>query len=85
MGGLLLMLVERIGEDLTRGPARLKVSDPLTHLVGSRNLERACEASWSAARVLWRLRDVPLPAAEFGQRLDAWAGLVGRWLLTPCR
>ncbi|WP_371604179.1 DUF5995 family protein [Streptomyces sp. NBC_01220] len=85
VGGLLLMLEERIGEDLMPGPERLEVTDPLTHLVGSWNLERACEASWSAARVLWRLRDVPLLAAEFGQRLDAGAGLVGRCLLTPCR
>ncbi|TXS47713.1 hypothetical protein EAO72_07310 [Streptomyces sp. or43] len=84
-GGLLLMLEERIGEELMPDPESLEVTDPLTHLVGSWNLERACEASWSAARVLWRLRDVPLLAAEFGQRLDAGAGLVGRCLLTPCR
>lgn len=84
VGGLLMMLEERIGEDLMPGPERREVTDPLTHLVGSWNLERACAASWSAARVLWRLRDVPSLAAEFGQRLDAGAGLVGRCLLTPC-
>lgn len=83
VGDLLLMLEERIGEDLMpEGPA---VTDPLTHLVGSWNLERAREAAWSAARVLWRLRDVPSLAAEFEQRLDAGAGLVGRCLLTPWR
>ncbi|WP_443050036.1 DUF5995 family protein [Streptomyces sp. NBC_00236] len=85
VGSLLLMLEERIGEDLMPGPERLEVTDPLTHLMASWNLERACEASWSAARVLWRLRDVPSLAAEFEQRLDAGAGLVGRCLLTPCR
>ncbi|MFI6864991.1 DUF5995 family protein [Streptomyces sp. NPDC050421] len=83
VGDLLLMLEERIGEDLM--PERPAVTDPLTHLVGSWNLERAREAAWSAARVLWRLREVPSLAAEFGQQLDAGAGLVGRCLLTPCR
>lgn len=83
VGDLLLMLEERIGEGLM--PERPAVTDPLTHLVGSWNLERAREAAWAAARVLWRLRDVPSLAAEFEQRLDAGAGLVGRCLLTPCR
>ncbi|MEU1471843.1 DUF5995 family protein [Streptomyces sp. NPDC005761] len=85
VGDLLLMMEERIGEDLMPGPERLEITDPLTHLAASWKLERAREAAWSAARVLWRLRDVPALAAEFGQRLDAGAGLVGRCLLTPWR
>lgn len=85
VGDLLVMLEEQIREDLMPGPDLLEVADPLTHLLGSWSLERAREAAWSAARVLWRLRDLPLLAEEFRQRMDAGAGLVGRCLLTPCR
>ncbi|MEE1810784.1 DUF5995 family protein [Streptomyces sp. BE133] len=87
---LLLMLEERIREDLMPGPDLLELADPLTHLFGSHlfgswSLERAREAARSTALVLWRLREVPLLAEEFHRRLDAGAGLVGRFLLTPCR
>ncbi|MFJ5196371.1 DUF5995 family protein [Streptomyces sp. NPDC088394] len=85
VGDLLLMLEERIREDLVPGPDLLELADPLTHLFGSWSLERAREAAWSTALVLWRLREVPLLAEEFRRRLDAGAGLVGRFLLTPCR
>ncbi|MET8747042.1 DUF5995 family protein [Streptomyces sp. NPDC004728] len=85
VGDLLLILEERIREDLMPGPDLLELADPLTHLFGSWSLERAREAAWSAALVLWRLREVPLLAEEFRRRLDAGAGLVGRFLLTPCR
>ncbi|MCX4733317.1 DUF5995 family protein [Streptomyces sp. NBC_01363] len=85
VGDLLVMLEERIREDLMPGPDLLELADPLTHLLGSWSLERAREAAWSAALVLWRLRDVPLLAEEFRKRMDAGAGLVGRCLLTPHR
>ncbi|MEL5954547.1 DUF5995 family protein [Streptomyces sp. CLV115] len=85
VGDLLVMLEERIREDLLPGPELLDLADPLTHLFGSWSLERAREAAWSTALVLWRLREVPLLAEEFRRRLDAGAGLVGRFLLTPCR
>ncbi|WP_328890074.1 DUF5995 family protein [Streptomyces sp. NBC_00316] len=85
VGDLLVLLEEQIREDLMPGPDLLEVADPLTHLLGSWSLERAREAAWSAARVLWRLRDLPLLAEEFRQRMDAGAGLVGRCLLTPWR
>ncbi|MFD4948274.1 DUF5995 family protein [Streptomyces sp. NPDC058409] len=85
VGDLLLMLEERIREDLMPGPDLLELADPLTHLFGSWSPERAREAAWSTALVLWRLREVPLHAEEFRRRLDAGAGLVGRFLLTPCR
>lgn len=65
VGDLLVMLEERIREDLMPGPDLLELADPLTHLLGSWSLERAREAAWSAALVLWRLRDVPLLAEEF--------------------
>ncbi|MEU3706682.1 DUF5995 family protein [Streptomyces anulatus] len=84
MGDLLVSLEERIHEDLMPGPELLGIADPLTHLVSSWSLERAREAAWSAARVLWRLRGFPSLAEEFRQRTDAGAGLVGRFLLTPC-
>ncbi|MGC5364147.1 DUF5995 family protein [Streptomyces sp. DT24] len=85
VGDLLVLLEERIREDLMPGPDLLEIADPLTHLLGSWSLERAREAAWSAALVLWRLRDVPVLAEEFRDRMDAGAGLVGRCLLTPCR
>lgn len=85
VGDLLGVLEERIHEDLMPGPDLLELADPLTHLLSSWSLERARQAAWSAALVLWRLRDVPLLAREFRKRLDAEAGLVGRCLLTPCR
>ncbi|MFI0019608.1 DUF5995 family protein [Streptomyces griseus] len=85
VGDLLVLLEERIHDDLMPGPDLLEIADPVTHLVSSWSLERACEAAWSAARVLWRLRGFPSLAEEFRQRTDAGAGLVGRFLLTPCR
>ncbi|WP_228992641.1 DUF5995 family protein [Streptomyces sp. DH8] len=85
MGDLLAALEERVHEELMPGPDALGIADPLTHLVSSWSLDRAREAAWSAARVLWRLRAFPALAEEFRQRTDAGAGLVGRMLLTPCR
>ncbi|MGW8990645.1 DUF5995 family protein [Streptomyces zhihengii] len=85
VGDLLVLLEERVREDLMPGPDLLQVADPLTHLVGAWSLERAREAAWSAARLLWGMRDLPGLAAEFTERLDAGVGLVGRCLLTPCR
>ncbi|MFD5201763.1 DUF5995 family protein [Streptomyces sp. NPDC058375] len=85
VGDLLALLEERIHDELMPGPDLLEIADPLAHLVSSWSLERAREAAWSAARVLWRLRGSPSLAEEFRQRTDAGAGLVGRLLLTPCR
>lgn len=85
VGDLLVLLEERIHDELMPGPDLLEIADPLTHLVSSWSLERAREAAWSAARVLWRLRGLPSLAEEFRQRTDAGAGLVARFLLTPCR
>ncbi|MFE2293217.1 DUF5995 family protein [Streptomyces sp. NPDC059452] len=85
VGDLLVLLEERIHDDLMPGPDLLEITDPLTHLVSSWSLERAREAAWTAVLVLWRLRGFPALAEEFGQRTDAGAGLVGRFLLTPCR
>ncbi|MBT2430108.1 hypothetical protein J7F02_32040 [Streptomyces sp. ISL-112] len=84
-GDLLASLEERIHDDLMPGPDLLRITDPLTHLVSSWSLERARGAAWSTARVLWRLRGLPSPAEELRQQTDAGAGLVVRFLLTPCR
>ncbi|WP_415948508.1 DUF5995 family protein [Streptomyces sp. KLOTTS4A1] len=85
VGDILAALEERIREELMPGPDLLQVADPLTHLLGTWSLERARDAAWSAARVLWGLRNVPELAEEFTERLDAGVGLVGRCLLTPWR
>ncbi|MEV4330010.1 DUF5995 family protein [Streptomyces sp. NPDC049597] len=85
VGDVLVLLEERIREDVMPGPDLLQIADPLTHLVGSWSLERAREGAWSAARLLWGLRDLPDLAEEFTERLDAGVGLVGRCLLTPWR
>ncbi|MGW7368819.1 DUF5995 family protein [Streptomyces sp. NPDC054841] len=83
VGDILTMLEERIREDLMPGPDLLEVADPLTHLLGSWSLERARDGAWSAARLLWRIRELPELAGEFTERLDTGVGLVGRCLLTP--
>ncbi|MFJ4471177.1 DUF5995 family protein [Streptomyces sp. NPDC089424] len=83
VGDLLVTLEERIREDLMPGPDLLQIADPLTHLLGAWSLERARDATWSAARALWALRRLPDLAAEFTDRLDAAVGFAGRMLLTP--
>ncbi|BDH04849.1 DUF5995 family protein [Streptomyces seoulensis] len=85
VGELLAALEERIREDLMPGPDLLQIADPITHLLGSWSLERARDATWSAARVLWALRRCGDVAEEFAARLDAAVGLAGRMLLTPLR
>ncbi|WP_073945753.1 DUF5995 family protein [Streptomyces kebangsaanensis] len=83
VGDLLLTLEERVREELVPAPDRLRIADPLTHLLGAWSLERAREAAWSAARSLWALRRLPDVADEFAQRLDAAVGFAGRMMLTP--
>jgi hypothetical protein len=83
VGDLLDSLEERIREDLMPGPDLLQIADPLTHLLGSWSLERARDATWSAARALWALRGLPDLAEDFTERLDAAVGFAGRMLLTP--
>ncbi|MFJ9040781.1 DUF5995 family protein [Streptomyces sp. NPDC102406] len=83
VGDLLVLLEERIREELMPGPDLLQVADPLTHLLGSWSLERARDAAWGSARALWALRELPCVAAEFSHRLDTSVGLVSRMLLTP--
>ncbi|MEU1163225.1 DUF5995 family protein [Streptomyces sp. NPDC005921] len=85
VGELLVSLEERIREDLMPGPDLLQIADPLTHLLGSWSLERARDATWSAARALWALRRFDGLVEEFAERLDAAVGLAGRMLLTPLR
>ncbi|GAA2436704.1 DUF5995 family protein [Streptomyces macrosporus] len=83
IGDVLVGLEERVREELMPGPDPLDVADPLTHLVASWSMERARDAAWSAARLLWSVRGLPELAEEFTRRLDAGVGLVGRCLLTP--
>lgn len=85
VGDVLVLLEEQIREDLMPGPDLLEIADPLTHLLGTWSLERARDAAWSAARILWGLRELPLLADEFRERMDSGIGLVGRYLLTPLR
>ncbi|MFD9028964.1 DUF5995 family protein [Streptomyces parvulus] len=83
VGDLLVSLEERVRDDLMPGPDLLQIADPLTHLLGSWSLDRAREATWTAARALWALRRLPDVAEEFTERLDAAVGFAGRMLLTP--
>jgi hypothetical protein len=83
VGDILILLEERIREDLMPGPDLLEITDPLTHLLGSWSLERARDGAWSTARLLWGVRELPGLAEEFTERLDTGVGLVGRCLLTP--
>ncbi|MFF1299315.1 MULTISPECIES: DUF5995 family protein [unclassified Streptomyces] len=83
VGDLLVSLEERIREELMPGPDLLQIADPLTHLLGAWSLERARDATWTAARALWALRGLPDVAGEFRERLDTAVGFAGRMLLTP--
>ncbi len=88
VGEVLVLLEERVREELMPGPDLLEVADPMTHLLGCWSLERARDGAWLAARSLWQLRRVPGPwgvelAEGFAERLDRSVGLVGRMLLTP--
>ncbi|MFI7502324.1 DUF5995 family protein [Streptomyces sp. NPDC049687] len=83
VGDLLVALEERIREELMPGPDLLQIADPLTHLLGSWSLERARDATWTAARALWALRRLPDVAEEFTDRLGTAVGFAGRMLLTP--
>jgi len=83
VGDLLVSLEERVRDDLMPGPDLLQIADPLTHLLGSWSLERARDATWTAARALWALRELPDVTEEFTERLDAAVGFAGRMLLTP--
>ncbi|MET7285931.1 DUF5995 family protein [Streptomyces sp. NPDC005573] len=85
VGDLLVALEEHVREELMPGPDLLQLADPLTHLLGSWSLERARDATWSAARALWALRRCGNLAEEFTERLDAAVGFAGRMLLTPLR
>ncbi|MBK6017171.1 DUF5995 family protein [Streptomyces sp. MBT53] len=83
VGDLLVSLEEHVREELMPGPDLFQIADPLTHLLGSWSLERARDATWTAARALWALRGLPDVAEEFTERLDAAVGLAGRMMLTP--
>ncbi|MFJ3671655.1 DUF5995 family protein [Streptomyces sp. NPDC090106] len=83
VGDLLVSLEERIREDLMPGPDLLQIADPLTHLLGAWSLDRARDATWTAARALWALRGLPDVAEEFRERLDTAVGFASRMLLTP--
>ncbi|MEZ7004109.1 DUF5995 family protein [Streptomyces sp. AD55] len=83
VGDLLASVEERIREELTPGPDRLRLADPLAHLLGVWSLDRARDAAWSAARALWSLGERPGIAGELADRLDTTTGLAAQMLLTP--
>lgn len=83
VGDILVLLEERIREEVMPGPDLLEITDPLTHLLGCWSLDRARDGAWLAARSLWQLRELPDLVEEFRERLDRSVGLVGRMLLTP--
>ncbi|WP_329130067.1 DUF5995 family protein [Streptomyces sp. NBC_01476] len=83
IGDVLTAIEERVREELMPGPDVLELADPLTHVVGAWSLERARDAAWAAARLLWALRETDDAYDECVTRLDAGVGLVGRFLLTP--
>jgi hypothetical protein len=83
VGVVLDQIEERIREQLMPGPDLLERADPLTHLVGCWSLNRARDAAWCAARLLWTLRPHPEAYADCATALDTTVGVLGRALLTP--
>jgi hypothetical protein len=83
VGAVLDQIEERVRERLMPGPDLLERADPLTHLIGCWSLDRARDAAWCAARLLWALRAHPEAYAECATTLDSTVGLLGRALLTP--
>ncbi|GAA1908006.1 DUF5995 family protein [Streptantibioticus ferralitis] len=83
VGQMLAGLEDRIREELMPGADVLYIGDALVHLAGAWSLDEAREAAWSAAQVLWGLRELPQVYEAFTERLDAGVGLVSRCLLTP--
>lgn len=83
VGDVLTGIEVRVREELMPGPDVLESAEPLTHLLGAWSLERARDAAWAAARLLWALRRADDAYDECVTRLDAGIGLVGRLLLTP--
>lgn len=83
VGEVLADVEERVREQLMPGPDPLERADPLTHLAGVWTLDAARSAAWSAAGLLWRLREHPGLRAEFAAGLDSGVGWVNRCLLTP--
>ncbi|MCK8681452.1 DUF5995 family protein [Streptomyces lichenis] len=84
----LVLLEERVREELTPGQELLRLADPLVHLLGCRSAERARDGAWLAARALWQLRQAAGGGAagldaEYAAQLDRSVGLAGRILLTP--
>jgi hypothetical protein len=83
VGRVLATIEVRVREELMPGPDLLEAAEPLSHLIGTWSLDRARDAAWSAARLLWALRYSPRARAECERRLDAAVAVVGRLLLTP--
>ena len=79
--------LEATAHDVVDHDGTLTVDDPLAHLLGAWNAERAWQDAWSSTRTLWELRELPELAEEFARQLDSRVGLTGRLLLTPqpCR
>jgi hypothetical protein len=63
----------RLGQDVT----------PVLDLVGNWSIEKARDAAWVNAGVLWRLRDLPFLLDSFAGTLGSSAGLATGTLLTP--
>ena len=61
----------------------LDVPLPVLDLVGTWSIERARDAAWVNADVLWRLRDLPFARDPFADTLAGSVGLATGTLLTP--
>jgi hypothetical protein len=57
--------------------------DRLDDVVAMWDVERARDAAWANAEVLWALRDEPADAARYLDTLDRMVGLTCRGLLVP--
>ncbi|MCK1797794.1 DUF5995 family protein [Streptomyces sp. XM4193] len=80
---LLLALDDAVHDWLAPHWSALRVADPLTHLVGVWNADRARQEALTSCRLYAQLAERPTGAAEFTEQLAARAGTVAALLLTP--
>ncbi|GAA2229797.1 MULTISPECIES: DUF5995 family protein [Kitasatospora] len=80
---LLAEVESQVRDELLPGPERLRIADPLLHVIGVWSIDRARDAAWASVLGLWELRRAPLAYETVTTALSDSVGMVSRALLTP--